>query len=256
MGTRYTALQYLHHLRRRQTRYRIHSPWVYGLVTRVLPHHADDTHALLRARYRHLCAATTPLQLPAIGTAPARTLTVGALARRSASFPRKAALLHRLARYAGATHALELGTNLGMGTAAIARALPPSGSLHSLEGLPQLRPLAEETLRSCHTHAHLHTGLFADLLPSLDLPPLDFLWLDGHHTAAATLEYLHLLLPRLAPQAVVVLDDIYWSADMTRGWQAACQLPDFPLQLDLFRMGLLVKRHQARQHFVVSSLLP
>ncbi|MBX3103221.1 MAG: class I SAM-dependent methyltransferase [Bacteroidetes bacterium] len=256
MRTAYTARQFLRHLWRRRSRYRIHSPWVYGLVTRVLPPQRDDTYQLLRARYQALCRDDTPLQLPAIGTSPARVTTIATVTRQSASFPRKAALLYRIAQYWKATHALELGTNLGMGTAALAHALPPHGSLYSLEGQPVLRPIAEATLDACQTHAHLHTGLFDELLPALAFPPLDLVWMDGNHTREATLHYLETLLPRLAPEALVVMDDIYWSADMTQAWRKACQWAAFPLSLDLFRMGLLVKRAQVRQHFVVSSLIP
>lgn len=241
-------MHYLLHTLRARSRYRIHSPYVYGLATQALHPRASAACTAIRSLHHRLRQDATPVQLQGFGAnATPRTTTVGRLARTSASHPLKGALLHRLVAYHSPLLALELGTNLGIGTAYMSSALPAGATLHSIEGEPALTVLARQHLSALGLQAQLHTGSFAQVLPTLPLQGLQLAYLDGHHTLEATLQLVDALLPLLAPEAVLILDDIYWSPGMTEAWRRLRSHPAFPLSLDLYHLGLLVRRPIAPQ---------
>lgn len=64
--------------------------------------------------------------------------------------------------------------------------------------------------------------------------------MDANHDGRATLWYFESLLRHLAPEAVLVLDDIHWSKEMRRAWRAIAQHPRVGPALDLYRLGVCV----------------
>jgi predicted O-methyltransferase YrrM len=239
-------------LLRLHNRHRIHSPYVYRLLTGFLLRKPAADLRPIRQLHRQLRQRNDTLWLQGYGAqAASRTVTIGQLARRSATGPRKGRLLHQLARHVQPQAMLELGTNLGLGTAYLASAAP-SATLYSWEGEAQLAGLARQHLQLLGYTAQVQQGSFLQRFAQLQqhpMPPLQLVYLDGDHRYQPTLDYVEALLPLLDTEAVLVLDDLYWSREMTRAWRALQHHPAFPLSIDLFRLGVLVKRDQARQHF-------
>jgi len=192
---------------------------------------------------RRLCDSREPVTLTDFGAVPADsaaerraaqeddapsgvvvTQTVGERCRSSTS-PLAALLLFRFVRELRPYRCLELGTNLGVSAAyqAAALRLNGGGELHTIEGAGSLAQLSRANLESLQlASVEVYEGRFTDVLPAVlaRTEPLDYAFVDGHHDGPATVGYFARLHPSLRPGALVVFDDIAWSAGMAEAWTA------------------------------------
>jgi predicted O-methyltransferase YrrM len=150
-------------------------------------------------------------------------------------------------RYFNARHILELGTNLGVGTQAMAQ--HPEAQISSMEGCPELFQYSASRLKP-YDNIHLIQSNFKDGLAALDKRQWDLIFIDGHHDKEATLAYFESLLSATHKDTVIILDDINWSAGMQEAWQAIKTHPKVRLTVDTFFWGLVFFREgQAKEHF-------
>lgn len=174
------------------------------------------------------------------GTDPAGGFIVGGAYRASKS-PLGALLLFRLVREFRPSRCVEMGTNLGVSAAyqAAALALNGGGELHTIEGSPALARYAREHLASLGLAAEVHEGWFSRVLPGLlaRAAPLDYVFIDGHHDGPATVGYFAQIHPSLSPGALVVFDDIAWSAGMAEAWRTIQADPRVRVAIGLGVMG-------------------
>jgi predicted O-methyltransferase YrrM len=170
------------------------------------------------------------------------TTTVGAVCRSASKPPRWARLLFALVRRLQPQQCLELGSSLGLSAAYQASALQLNGfgRIDTLEGADAIAERARANLEQLSLPATVITGRFQDTLPPLleERPPIDFAFVDGHHDRDATLAYFEQLLPHLSPAAVLVFDDIAWSAGMADAWRRIRSDQRVGLAVDLFKVGL------------------
>lgn len=155
----------------------------------------------------------------------------------------EARVLFHLIRTFRPVRCLELGTCLGLSAAYQAAALKLNGAGHlvSLEGGAALAILARNHLADLGLdHAEIITGRFQDTLPGIldRLAPIDYAFIDGHHDPAAMQKYLQLLLPHLADNAVLVLDDIVWTSGMRRAWRTFIDDTRLTATADLITFGI------------------
>jgi predicted O-methyltransferase YrrM len=172
------------------------------------------------------------------------TATVGAVARK-ASVPRhEAALLFHLARAAGATRCLEMGTCVGVSGSYLCAAmeLRGGGTLRSLEGYEDRAAVARDTFTRLGFHdAEVLVGRFhRTLTPALADRPFDLAFVDGHHDGAATIAYTEEIRRASLPGTVLVLDDISWSSDMRDAWERLSRQLTASTCCDLDRFGVIV----------------
>ncbi|MBL7923542.1 MAG: class I SAM-dependent methyltransferase [Bacteroidia bacterium] len=183
-----------------------------------------------------------------------RNLKVSYIAKHSAKPPRYARMLFRLVQHLQPATVLELGTSLGI-SALYQAAGHPQARVITLEGCPNTAALARENFRRFpQFNIEQVEGAFEDTLPSLlqRLPDIDYLFIDGHHRLEPTLRYIDLCFPKLSQHAVVVVDDINWSAEMQQAWQQLKADPRFNLSIDVFMMGLLfVSKDLSKENFVL-----
>ncbi len=276
-------LPLVRHLATAQTKYRIHSPFVFSLVQEALANDREFyAFAEIEAQRRRFLADKRVVQRTDFGAGiDGRKEAVSRIARVAACSPSQGRTLFRLLHFLGrqreqqhekqrerhqagqnpgqgdSKHAqlnvLELGTSLGLGT----RYLAGAGVHHrllTLEGDPALAAMAAEHL-SVQPGVEQRIGPFEESLPAAlaELRQLDFLYLDGDHTEAGTLAYVKACLPFAGPESCFVLDDIHWSAGMERAWKQVCALPEVRLSIDCYRFGLLFFRPGQRQkeHFLL-----
>jgi predicted O-methyltransferase YrrM len=171
------------------------------------------------------------------------THTIGDFCRRSSIAPCWSRLLFHLVREAAPTHALEMGTGLGISAAYQGAALRHTGRarLVSIEGSRPLADIARRNLlRLGIDTVDVVSGTFAKVLPAaLDrLRPLDYAYLDGHHDGRATLDYFEQLLEFMPGPGILVLDDIAITAGMRAAWAAIARHPRVTLAVDLHRLGV------------------
>jgi predicted O-methyltransferase YrrM len=127
----------------------------------------------------------------------------------------------------------------------------------SIEGSKELSKFAATHLASMNLHATLLVGEFTEVLEKqIDWKTFrpEFVLLDGNHREEATLDYFEYLLPRLGANAILVLDDIYWSKGMTKAWKTIIRHPRVTVSIDLFDLGIcFLDRNQAKEHFGIKT---
>lgn len=130
---------------------------------------------------------------------------------------------------------IELGACAGVSGSYLA-SNPFCKEFITIEGSTQLHTIAEKNIKSVKPDAKIYNGLFDDvldqILPQLDYK-FDFVWIDGHHEKTATLHYFDRLKPHLAKNALVLFDDISWSADMFEAWEEIKNDKGFSLTINL-----------------------
>jgi predicted O-methyltransferase YrrM len=150
--------------------------------------------------------------------------------------------LFLLAKTSRARNVLELGACAGISAAYLASA-PNVEHLVSVEASPELAAVAAQTVAQVNPRAEVITGLFDDALDEV-IPTyshdLDLAWIDGHHERIATLHYFERIVPTLRPGAIVLFDDIAWSADMAAAWSDLRRWQGATHAIHLGKCGLLV----------------
>jgi predicted O-methyltransferase YrrM len=181
------------------------------------------------------------------------TETIGAVCRRASRQYLWCLLLFRLIRDFRLAACLELGTSLGISGAYQAAALNLNGAgrLVTLEGDEVLASLAERHFRTLGVdRARVHVGSFEETLEraAADLAPVDFVFFDGPKEKPALLHGIERIFPSLAPRAILVFDDIHWSAEMTEAWRVIEGDERMKITLDLRALGVcLVDRELGRK---------
>lgn len=247
MSRMYTATQYLSHFFRSKRWDSFHSPFLFSLFT----YCCDDriSHPLFESiekkrRYLSQSAEVIKRHDFGAGTAyplPDNTDSISRIARHALSLPFQCRFLYRLVSFTTSTQIVELGTSLGISAAYLAIGNPTS-RVDTVEGDPGVATAARKVFDQLRLdNIQLHNMSFDTFITngvSRDRP-IDLLFLDGHHTSEALWKYYQALKPCMADQTIIIVDDIYWSADMTAGWKNLIALPEVTQSVDCFHFGLL-----------------
>ncbi len=214
-------------------------------------------YATVEARRTELLNSPASISVTDFGagshTGAGQERRIADIARTAAKPPHLAQLLFRLANYFRPATILELGTSLGLTTAYLAAADSRS-QVVTLEGCPNVAAVAHETFAELHlTNISIVQGNIDDTLaPTLSALPtmVDFAFFDGNHRYEPTLRYFELCLAHRTDNSVFVFDDIHWSEEMERAWEAIKAHPDVTMTVDLFYIGLVFfRKNQPKQHF-------
>lgn len=165
---------------------------------------------------------------------------VSRIARTALSNPYQCRFMARLAGHLRPTSILELGTSLGISGAYLAAAAPVA-RVTTVEGDPAVAALAKDVFGHLGLiNIDLQVSVFKDYIRSLPAGArFDLVFLDGHHEGKALAAYFDALRPHMHERTVVIVDDLYWSADMTEGWKTLLERPGVTQSVDAFRFGLL-----------------
>lgn len=123
--------------------------------------------------------------------------------------PDQGALIEFLVRLIGARDALEVGTFTGYSAICIARALPGDGRLVCLELDPERAAIAQRNLEDAGVagRVEIRVGPAAESLEAMAATPtFDFAFVDADKPGYS--EYYELLLPRLRPGGLLLLDNM------------------------------------------------
>ena len=178
---------------------------------------------------------------------------LGRLARRSARHRRSGEMLFRLCRHFQPRRILEFGTNLGI-SALYQSFGAENADILSLEGAAPLAGIARQNLLQAGRDVEVVHTDFDSWLASSALAELkpDYVFLDGNHQYQPTIDYVNRFLEHMPPESLLILDDIHWSAGMSKAWEEICKDERITVSIDLFYLGLcFVKRKQAKEHFFI-----
>ncbi len=253
---------------RADTKYQIHSPFVFQLVQDVLE---DDRNYYLfggiAALRTKLLSNSTAIEVTDFGAGPGgshagnnaplrRRTTIAQATARSASDPLQGERLFKLAQLASPQYLLELGTSVGLGTAYLAGGAPAGAKVVSLEGCPVLAGIARANLAALGIEkTTVVSGAFAETLPKTvaGMERLDLVYFDGNHQEQPTLGYFAQCLHKAHAESVFVFDDIHWSSGMEAAWNIIKDHPQVTLTVDFggFACAFFRADHKTKQHFSV-----
>ena len=160
--------------------------------------------------------------------------------------PRWGVLMLRLVRELAPRSCLELGTGFGASALYIAAALDlnRAGRLVTLDREERLRPVAARGFAELGLAERIEQ-VTGEIDATIDdalatAAPVEWALVDAEHAEEATVAHFRALRPSLAPDAVVLVDDINLSPGMSRAWRAIRADDSIAVALDLHRLGVVV----------------
>ncbi len=231
----------------------IHSPKLFDFVQYVIDSPYPYYDYRLLERYRQiLLADNTILSITDYGTGVSGDRSVKSIAATSLATARQAQLVYRLVDYTHADNILELGTSLALTTAYMSRARKKT-HITTVEGCEQIAARANKTLKDLKCdNVSLKIGNINDILEEVvqEMPKIDILYIDANHTSQAMQRYFSLCLPKMHDDTVVIVDDIYWSEDMTYGWRQICEHQSVTTAFNLYHCGwLFLDKHLPKKQY-------
>ena len=259
------VLQYIRHSfhQRHRKGHGIHSPYIFEFVNGVLfngrgkqvPMQVHRVHASMRKD-----CTLIPVEGPAGFGAGSKfgprsdTLSISSFVKKSSVSRKYGALLYRISDWFAPEVIVELGGGLGISAMYLA-AGSPGARMMSVEGRKMRAVIAKQVLhRSKLNHVEIIEGdierILPDLLPRISARLLAFL--DGNHRYRPTIGYVRNLMDAAGDEAVIILDDIYWSREMHEAWKELLNWPEVRVSIDLFHMGvLLLRRDLAKERLKI-----
>jgi predicted O-methyltransferase YrrM len=255
-----SVLSFLQYYWAAQTRYQLHSPFVFALTEAMFE---DDrtfyAFSEIEQKRKQLTDNQQYIEVTDLGagskTGATKRRRISDITKSAASTPRDAQTMFRLIHFLKPRNIVELGTSMGIATAYFSHAAL-NARLITCEGCPNIAAQARKNLDDLHIkNAEIVIGNFSDTLPKVlqTIDKLDFIYMDGNHAYQPTLDYFTIILPHLTERSVVILDDIYWSKEMTQAWEELKNHPKVTLSIDIFTKGILFfrKEHQDKAHFQI-----
>jgi len=179
---------------------------------------------------------------------------VSTIAKYSLSSPHQCRMLERLVAYYKPNIILEIGTSLGISTSYLAHA-NKNALVYTLEGSENVLMLANDIFKKLNaTNIQPILGDFDERLPLLlkDLDEVDFAFIDGNHTYKKTVDYFQQVLLKSNNETIIIIDDIYWSKDMTKAWEEIKANETTRTTIDLYYFGIvLLRKEMSKEHFTL-----
>ena len=250
-------LSYIKFLLKSSNQHGVHSPFVYDLVTKCFYDRTEHPEYAALTTYRsELLQNTEKITITDFGSGSkvfkSDERAINAIAKTSGTSLKNSKLLFRIVRYFQSVSILELGTNLGIATHAMALA-NPKAEISTIEGCTAILKVAEQQFSSKKlSNITTIQGDFKSRIQELTQKNWDLIFFDGHHSKEATLSYFEMLLPTAHNDSVFIFDDIYWSKGMTEAWEIIKNHPQVTVTVDTYNWGLVFfRKEQVKEHFKI-----
>ncbi|WP_310381507.1 class I SAM-dependent methyltransferase [Flavobacterium sp.] len=237
----------------------VHSPFVYDLVTKCFYDKKNyPEYAILKAYRNSLLENKNTIEVSDFGVGSrvfkSNNRAINQIAKTAGISSKRAKLLFRMVAYFQPSTILEIGTSLGLATAAISIG-NKNALVTTLEGCPNTMAIAKKQLQLYNfNNVECNKIKFEDFLHNYQLSTLHYqlIYFDGNHSMQSTLEYFELLLPTITNETVWVFDDIHWSPDMENAWEIIKNHPKVTVTIDTFQWGIVFfRKEQEKEHFVI-----
>lgn len=253
-------IKYLKYYFKADTRFGIHSPFLYDFVTNVVNDRKSySAYRKMKAFHKFMKENDGNIEGkdPGAGSSLAksgRQRKVREVAKNTGHAWKYQKLLYRIVHYYKPSRIVELGTSVG-GSSLIFSLANPLAEIETIEGNPAIAETALESLAAFNaSNVHLHGGDFDAVLPKLldRSNILDFVFFDGNHQKEPTLKYFKMCLQHINNNSIFLFDDINWSEEMQEAWEEIKADPRVRATVDLFMMGLVFFRKElSKQDFVI-----
>ncbi len=179
---------------------------------------------------------------------------VSAIARSAVSPRYKCQILYRIAASIAPRRILELGSSLGISTLYLSH-LDSCEQLTTIEGDPAIHAIASRQNHDSRISWQQMTFDKGIAIAEEAGAVYDLIYIDGHHDGAATLDYIERCQRLLSATGMIIIDDIYWSADMLDAWRRLSMDESYVECTDYFFFGVL-SRSRTRSGAPVASIRP
>lgn len=247
---------YLQFLKDSSNQHGVHSPFVYSLVTQCFYNRKkNESYAKLAEYRKSMLQDHTVISVTDYGAGSrvfkSNHRKVSAIAQNAGATAKRIRLLARCMEYFKPTSVLELGTSVGIGTAALATI--PSTKVISLEGCPATAAVAQKQLQDFgFSNVDVVVGRFRESITKQLPASYDVIYFDGNHSKKATLEYVQLLVPTTHNDTLWIFDDIHWSLEMTEAWEEIKKMDQVRVTIDCFWLGFVFfRKEQEKEHFTI-----
>ena len=232
----------------------VHSPFIFELCEEVFynQHSFYDFEKLKRIR-SELSKSDVVLKVEDLGAGSKKFRSAGRkvsdIIKFGISTGKQAELIYRLVNFLRPVNCIEMGTSIGLTTMYMCLA-NTENRVYTLEGSVALGEFASALWkRNKIDNCKMIKGNFDDTLPELlnEIKELGLVYIDGNHTYSATKRYFDEFAKRSNNNTVVILDDIYWSEEMTKAWEEIKSNPKVTCTLDLFDLGIVFFRKEFKE---------
>ena len=248
--------QYLSFLKNSTTKYGIHSPFIFNLVTECF--NSNDLEINLKnRRYReYLLQNNKIIEIEDFGAGSKKlkkdNRKISDIVKKAGITYKNSNLLSRIIKYFNSSEILEIGTSLGMATYSM-YAGNSKANITTLEGCQETLSVAKESLSKFNANNITFVkGNFNKTLPKLVNKKYDLIYFDGNHKKEATISYFETCLNTIYNGTVFIFDDIYWSKEMQEAWEYIKNHKKVIVTIDTFYWGIVFFRvEQEKQHFKI-----
>ena len=250
---------YLSFLIHSTTKYGVHSPFVYDLLTKCLNKKTNTNNIQILKKYKkELLKNNTKIKIKDFG-AGSRVLNpherkISNIAKTAGTSIKKAQFLMHLVNYFKIENSLEIGTSLGIATLGMSLGNPKI-KITTLEGCSETLKVAKQKFQKLKiTNTQFIEGNFEKTLAkTIQNNKYNLIYFDGNHTKKATINYFEQCLPTVYNDSIFIFDDIYWSSGMTDAWQYIKNHKKVTITIDMFYWGIVFfrKEQQEKEHFKI-----
>lgn len=242
-----------------KTHQRMHSPFVFDLLSNVFYQPTPDTDTIQKIEERRQALRHTKdtVHVTDLGAGSWKTSerTISDIAKKSLKRKEYAQLIYRITNYFSPKITIELGTSLGITTSYISQGYR-DGQVVTIEGCPNVSKIAQETFDFIRCKNIIRqVGNFDDVLPAIlkTHSHPDMIFIDGNHNYEATIKYFNLFLKHTQDDAIFIFDDIHWSEGMEKAWREIKQHPKVKISIDIYEMGFIFLRNENHEasHFTI-----
>ncbi|MEN2413845.1 class I SAM-dependent methyltransferase [Flavobacterium mesophilum] len=252
---------YLKFLWKSKNEHAVHSPFVFNLLTKCFyDKKRKPEYSILQNYRKSLLENQNFIEVTDFGAGSrvfkSNRRQISKIAKTAGISSKRAELLFRVSNYFQQQNVLEIGTSLGLATAALALG-NPRGKVITIEGCQNTATIAQNQLNEfdCNNVENVVSEFESFLIAeNLQSSIYDLIYFDGNHSKKATLEYFELLLPTINNDSVWIFDDIHWSPDMEEAWEIIKDHPKVKVTIDTFQWGFVFFRYeQPKEHFIIRA---
>ena len=252
---------YLNFLWNSKNQHGVHSPFVFNLVTKCFYDKKNYPEYSILKNYRNsLLQNKNTIEVKDFGAGSrvfkSNTRAINQIAKNAGITSKRSELLFRIVNYFQPENILEIGTSLGLASAALTLG-NKKGRITTLEGCTNTMSIAKNQcqLQNLNNIEFVNTKFEAYLSNYiLNTEHYQLIYFDGNHSKKATLDYFELLLPTITNNTVWIFDDIHWSVAMEEAWEIIKKHPKVTVTIDTFQWGIVFFRsEQEKEHFVIRA---
>jgi predicted O-methyltransferase YrrM len=251
----YSTLKYFQYLLKAQNQHGLHSPFVYKLYTEIIRDTSNkDVYNQVEAKRNALLNNNSTFEFTDYGAkgsaAGAKSSKViSQTAKLVLKQPKYAQLLYRLAHYLKPKTMLELGSSFGISTRYQSLG-SPDAEFYSMEGCENTLNIAKTNNSNIHWVLGNFDNTLAETLSKQE--SFDWIYMDGNHAYEPTMRYFKQILPKTNNNTILIMDDIYWSKEMTKAWEEIKTNDLVTVTIDLYAFGIVFfRKEQVKEHFVL-----